>query len=277
MHAWQPKELVLTDTLHASSAQFLAATLDRQAVFREGDPLPHAWHWCYFLSAAKRSNLGYDGHAEKGDFLPPIELPRRMWGGSRFVFHAPLRIGETITRRSNVIAVKETTGKSGKLAFVTVKHDYLCAAGTTRLEEEHDIVYRGYDADKNPDRPIVAEMAPRVADVNETITPDPVLLFRYSALTFNGHRIHYDLRFCREEEGYRHLVVHGPLVATLLINLAADHSGGRSIRRFDFKAKSPLFSDAPFSIHGAREGDAMALWAANAQGGLAMQARATYS
>ncbi len=282
---WQPSELVVTDTLHVPSAQFLAATLDRSEHFAIGDVLPNAWHWCYFLSAAKRSALGYDGHVEKGDFLPPIALPRRMWGGSRFVFHAPLRLGETVQRRSNVVNVKETTGKSGKLAFVTVRHIYeICAEGTKtpqnpniRFEEEHDIVYRDVDADRNPDKNIITSPAQTDADFSHSIVPDPTLLFRYSALTFNGHRIHYDLPFCRDQEGYRNLVVHGPLVATLLINFAADHCGGRPMTAFEFKAKSPLFCDAAFSIHGKHEGDAIALWAANAEGGLAMEARAAFA
>ncbi len=276
MMTWQAKPLIVSDTLHLPAAQFLAATLDRSEQFSIGDALPPAWHWCYFLSAAHRSALGYDGHAEKGDFLPPIALPRRMWGGSRFQFHAPMRLGETITRVSNVINVKETTGKSGKLAFVTVKHEYVGANGVLRVEEEHDIVYRDYDDDRNPDRALPHLDAPNHADVVVSVVPDPVLLFRYSALTFNGHRIHYDLPFCREKEGYRHLVVHGPLLATMLINLASDQATGRTMTAFTFKAKSPLFCDESFNLHAKREGNAIALWATNASGGLAMEARAEF-
>jgi 3-methylfumaryl-CoA hydratase len=274
---WQAQERVVSDSINLQSAQFLALTLDRPEVFALGDVLPNAWHWVYFLEAASRSTLGYDGHAAKGEFLPPIDLPRRMWAGSRFQFTAPLRFGETIARRSVIERVEEKTGRTGRLAFVTVVHTFSGEDGQMRFVEAHDIVYREAEPHPDPHRPLITVPAPSDPTVSQIITPDPTLLFRYSALTFNGHRIHYDLPFCQEFEGYRHLVVHGPLIATLLINLASDHGQGRAMTAFSFKAKSPLFCDAPFSIHGKSDADAMQLWASNAEGGLAMEARASYS
>ncbi len=273
---WQNQERVTLDTIASAPAQFLAATLDRDEVFHVGDALPHGWHWCYHLEAAKRSVLGYDGHASKGEFLPPIDLPRRMWAGSRFEFGSPLRIGETITRRSNIIHVEEKMGKSGKLAFVTVRHRFFGANHDLRFTEEHDIVYRDVDSQRDPDKPIVAPAAPSGAEKSMSVSPDPVLLFRYSALTFNSHRIHYDLAFCRAQEGYRHLIVHGPLLATLLLNFANDYAAGQAMKSFTFKARSPLFCDANFALHLKKNGTETILWATNENGGLAMEAVATF-
>ncbi len=274
--SWQNQERITTDIISLAPAQFLCAALDRSEWFQPHDALPNGWHWCYHLEAARRSALGYDGHAAKGEFLPPIDLPRRMWAGSRFEFGAPLRFGDTITRRSNITHVEEKTGRSGKLAFVTVRHQYFGDGDDLRFTEEHDIVYRDIDAERNPDKPIAAPIAPSDGDKSHTVTPDSVLLFRYSALTFNSHRIHYDLAFCREQEGYRHLVVHGPLVATLLLNFANDEAAGRTMKSFMFKAKSPLFCDAAFTLHLKHKGDEIALWATNENGGLAMEARAQF-
>jgi 3-methylfumaryl-CoA hydratase len=273
---WQNHERETTDTITLSAAQFLCATLDRSESFAVGDALPNGWHWCYHLEAAKRGALGYDGHAAKGEFLPPIDLPRRMWAGSRFEFDAPLRFGERITRKSNITHVEEKVGKSGKLAFVTVAHQFLGENNELRFTEEHDIVYRDADANRDPDKPILTPLAPTDAEKTLTVTPDPVLLFRYSALTFNSHRIHYDLAFCREQEGYRHLIVHGPLIATLLMNCAIDNADGRAMKSFMFKAKSPLFCDAPFSLHLRKNGNDITLWATNENGGLAMEATARF-
>jgi 3-methylfumaryl-CoA hydratase len=273
---WQNQERVTTDLISIPPAQLLSATLDRSESFNAGDALPNGWHWCYHLEGAKRSALGYDGHAAKGEFLPPIDLPRRMWAGSRFEFGAPLRFGEKITRRSNIKHVEEKTGKSGKLAFVTVAHQFFGEENDLRFIEEHDIVYRDVDANRDPDKPVVAPTSPTNAEKSVTVTPDPVLLFRYSALTFNSHRIHYDLAFCREQEGYRNLIVHGPLIATLLMNFASDNAVGRKMKSFTFKAKSPLFCDAPFGLHLKKSGNETLLWATNENGGLAMEATAQF-
>ena len=210
----------------------------------EGDPLPLLWHWLYFWEVAPLSALGYDGHPAKGAFLPPVPLPRRMWAGSRLIFHAPLPIGARATKRSRIEKIEEKEGRSGKLAFVTVSHR-IEVDGTTCIEEEHDIVYRAPPAPGEVPR--AGQPAPVDAERRRVVEPSPVQLFRYSALTFNGHRIHYDRRFCIESEGYPGLVVHGPLLATLMVALAAE--GGRKIARFAFRALAPVFDTAPFSVN----------------------------
>jgi 3-methylfumaryl-CoA hydratase len=193
-----------------------------------------------------------------------------MWAGSRFEFHHPLRVGQEITRLSRIVSVQEKRGRSGALVFVVVRHEVSSPAGLA-LTEEHDIVYR--DLSKTADRASVEHEV--CATWERTIRPDDVLLFRYSALTFNGHRIHYDRRYCTETEGYPGLVVHGPLIATLLLDLLRRNMPDAVVTRFQFRAVSPLFDTAPFTVCGATEGDSVNLWAKQASGGLAMTASAS--
>ena len=251
----------------------LAATLDRDdPPPATGDPLPPLWHWLYFLPTARQSALGPDGHPARAGFLPPVPLPRRMWAGGRFVFHKPLRVDENITRVSTVRDVTVKQGRQGALCFVLVKHE-LSGANGLALEEEHDIVYRGMPA------PGESAPTPKPARTDgvwqRDIRPDDTMLFRYSALTFNSHRIHYDRRYVTETESYPGLIVHGPLIATLLIDLLRRNTD-RPVKTFRFRALSPLFDIAPFSVHGRPDGDAAALWARNAEGGLAMEAEAGF-
>ena len=265
------------ETLHAQVTRFpiaaLSATLDRDdAAPQAGDPLPPLWHWLYFLPTARQSILGPDGHPARGGFLPPVPLPRRMWAGGRFVFNQPLRVDEPITRVSTVKDVTIKHGRNGTLCFVLVKHEVSGQNGLA-LVEEHDIVYR--------DMPQPGEVpaAPGPVRTDDTwqrdIHPSDPMLFRYSALTFNSHRIHYDRRYVTETEGYPGLIVHGPLIATLLIDLLRRNTT-RPIASFRFRAVSPLFDIAPFSVHGAPDGSGgAALWARNAGGHLAMEAEAT--
>ena len=268
---WVGRTRTTVDRVDARTARFMQHTLDRPADLDDGDPLPPAWHWLYFIDSARLSETGRDGHPQRGDFLPPVTLPRRMWAGSRLTFHNPLRIGERISRVSEIVSINEKSGKSGALCFVTVSHNYL-RGDDLLLAEEHDIVYREDPAPgARPPRPPRAESD---ADVSRAITPSPLLLFRYSALTFNGHRIHYDIDYCRDIEGYPGLVFHGPLTATLLLDLLAGEVGPENIRHFRFRAISPLFADRDFSIHLKREPDRFRLWATNPDGGLAVSAEA---
>lgn len=251
----------------------LSATLDREdPPPRAGDELPPLWHWLYFLPAHRASDLADDGHAKLGGFLPPVPLPRRMWAGDRFEFLRPLRVGEPITRTSRVQDVKLKEGRRGPLVFVTVRHE-ISNAGGLAVAEEHDIAYRG---PARPEEPAAAPpAAPSEHAWHRTIQPDAVLLFRYSALTFNGHRIHYDRRWATEADGYPGLVVHGPLIATLLMDLLRRNLPQAHVARCSFRAVSPLFDTAPFTVCGRPEGNAVKLWAANAEGGLAMEATAS--
>lgn len=265
---WIGKTEKRVDTVAVGPIAALSATLDRDDPQpQRGDVLPPLWHWLFFLDRYRASELGPDGHARRGGLLPPIPLPRRMWAGSRFEFHHPLRIGDQMTRETRIIDIKEKTGRSGPLVFVGVRHEISNAAGLA-VTEEHDIVYR----DHGPGAPLQA--APADAVWERTIQADDVLLFRYSALTFNGHRIHYDRRYATEVEGYPGLVVHGPLIATLLMDLLRRHQPEANVTRFSFRAVSPLFDISPFVVCGKPEGKTIALWAKDAAGNLAMSAEA---
>jgi 3-methylfumaryl-CoA hydratase len=228
----------------------------------------------YFLPVHRHSELGEDGHAKLGGFLPPVPLPRRMWAGTRIEFHHPLRVGDTITRQSRIVNVEHKQGRTGSLVFVQVRHEISNAAGIA-LTDEHDIVYRDSPRPGDPPPPS-PPAAPADPAWERTIRPDDVLLFRYSALTFNGHRIHYDRRYATEVEGYPGLIVHGPLQATLLVDLLRRSLPQVDVKRFTFRAMSPLFDTAPFAVCGKPEADGrmVQLWAMNATGGLAMSATA---
>jgi 3-methylfumaryl-CoA hydratase len=266
-----------TDTVHARvnavTANALAATLDRPDRFDAGAALPPLWHWAYFWHAAPQSELGPDGHPQRGGFLPPVPLPRRMWAGGRLAFQQPLKVEGEATRGSQVKSVSAKHGATGPLVFVTVRHE-LTQAGAVCVTEEHDIVYREMP------QPGAAAPAPKMAPVEaaweRSIVPDPVLLFRYSALTFNGHRIHYDRSYVTEVEGYPGLIVHGPLIATLLLDLLQRNLPQARIASFSFRAVGPLFDIEPFTVCGSPDADGrtVRLWAKNARGELAMQAEA---
>jgi len=262
------------DIVTAAPLAGLIATLDRSddPAPLAGTALPPLAHWLYFLPQAMQHEIGVDGHPKRGGFLPPVPLPRRMWAGGRLQFAHPIRVGEAVTRRSTITRVDAKQGRSGALVFVTVQHEVLNADGVA-LTEEHDIVYRADpEAGALPPTPLPA---PTNEDFGRTITPDPVLLFRYSALTFNGHRIHYDRSYVTEVEGYPGLIVHGPLIATLLVDLLRRELPNAVLTQFDFKAASPLFDLHPFSVCGRREAEgSVLLWARNHLGELAMNARA---
>lgn len=253
----------------------LAAALDLEGVPGGSAALPPAWHWMFFNPVARRSELGPDGHPKRGNFLPDLGLPRRMWAGGRLIYHAPLPVGAEARRESEIVDVVSKTGRSGRLGFVTVRHRIVSGA-TLCIEEEQDLVFRETAVPGGPGAAPVS--APDGAQWSEPFTPDPVLLFRYSALTENGHRIHYDQPYARTEEGYRDLVVHGPLIATLLHGLAARCRCDAPLRRFTFRATAPLFVDRPFHLEAAAsEGDStLSLWARGQDGELAMQAEARF-
>jgi 3-methylfumaryl-CoA hydratase len=263
---WIGKTETRSDTVTAGQVAALSATLDREDPQPQpGDPLPPLWHWLFFLDRHRASELGPDGHARRGGLLPPIPLPRRMWAGSRFEFHHPLRVGDQMTRETRVVDIKEKSGRSGPLVFVVVRHEISNAAGLA-IGEEHDIVYRDHGSGTQP------QPAPAEAAWERTIQADDVLLFRYSALTFNAHRIHFDRRYATAVEGYSGLVVHGPLIATLLMDLLRRRQPAANVARFSFRAVSPLFDTAPFVVCGKPEGTTIQLWAKDAAGNLAMSA-----
>lgn len=272
---WIGREEERTDRILGSVVQAMAATLDYEHSPQIGEPLPPGWQWLFFNPVARRSALGSDGHPQRGGFLPPIELPRRMWAGSRINYVVDLPIGAQVTRRSQILKIETKAGKRGSLSFVTVRHLTSCE-GTLCISEEQDLVYR----EATPPNAAPAPASPRhdgVPEWSRTIEPDTTLLFRYSALTFNGHRIHYDQAYARDEEGYPSLVVHGPLTATLLQQFALEHGAGRPLARFDFRGVTPLFLGRAFQLEGRRTEDGtLALWARGPDGELAMSATAAF-
>ncbi|WP_137389589.1 FAS1-like dehydratase domain-containing protein [Rhodoligotrophos defluvii] len=266
----------LSGTILPERAAALAATLDLGPAPALGDALPPGWHWLYFNPFVARSRLGHDGHPKRGGFLPDVKLPRRMWAGGRLNYHAPLPVGAEAVKESEIANVVSKSGRAGDLVFVTVRHTISCE-GQPCISEEQDIVYREAPA---PDAPKPAPApAPEGAEWSEEVVPDTVLLFRYSALTSNGHRIHYDKPYAAGEEGYPDLVVHGPLIATLLQGFAVRCRSGARLETFDFRGQAPLFVDRPFRLEakaGERDGK-LKVWARGPEGELAMRAEATFA
>ena len=276
LREWVGRTQVMEDFAAPFPVRALTATLDeRDPDPRPGDVVPPLWHWLYFLETVPGSRIGPDGHAERGDFLPPVPLPRRMWAGSRFAFDGtPLRIGQDIRRVSRIKSVEPKTGSTGSMVFVTVEHTVSGPDGPAFVEE-HDIVYR--EAARPGEKPRPPKPAPTDATWTRALLADPVLLFRFSALTFNGHRIHYDQPYVTGTEGYPGLIVHGPLMGLLQIELARRSNPDRVPARFEFRALSPVFGGATLAVGARREGDGSVMtWVADGAGGLAQQGKTTF-
>ncbi len=272
LRKWVEKTETATDLITPTPMAALAATLDIESPCpKAGAPVPPLWHWLYFLEIRRQSELAADGHAKLGGFLPPVPLPRRMWAGGRIELKHPLRVGGTYTRTSRIADVQHKEGRTGTLVFVFVRHEIGNADGLA-LVEEQDLVYR--ENAKPGDPPAVPRPAPAGAVWEHVVHPDDVLLFRYSALTFNSHRIHYDRKFATEQEGYPGLVVHGPLIATLLLDLLRRRMPEAKVERFEFRSVCPLFDTEPFTLHGKPEadGETISLWATDKDNDLAMMA-----
>jgi 3-methylfumaryl-CoA hydratase len=252
---WVGRSQSVTDVLEPARSNALSVALGGEGGLEAGDALPLLHHWLYFWDVKPPAGLGADGHPAKGGFLPPVKLPRRMWAGGRLNFIKPLLLGSQVTRTSTITAVSEKSGRSGTLVFVAVRHELDAGEGVA-ISEEQDLVYREPAAGMMP-APVSAP-APATPWL-EQVNPDPVLLFRYSALTMNGHRIHYDRPYAMGEESYPALVVHGPLQATLLIQLAARNLGA-PITGFDFRGQQPAFDGAPLYVCGEPSADGANLW-----------------
>jgi 3-methylfumaryl-CoA hydratase len=271
---WIGRSESVSDVVTATPYAALSATLDRPPGRpAAGSVLPALWHWLYFLPLHRQSDIGPDGHAKRGGFMPPVPLPRRMWAGSQFEFHHPLRVGDAIVRKSTIHGVTEKSGRTGPLVFVKVRHE-ISRVGepAIAITEFHDIVYR--EAAKPGDAPPPSKPAPARQAWERHWVPDDVLLFRYSALTFNGHRIHYDRRYVTEVEGYPGLIVHGPLLATLMLDLLRHELPEATVARYEFRAMKPVFDIHSFSVCGEPEPDGRTfhLWVRDHEGALAMDA-----
>jgi len=273
MTDWVGNHTERTEIIHQQSLDGFAALMNEGVP--AGTVVPPGGHWMYFLPTDKQSRLAHDGHAFKGDFLPPVELPRRMWAGGRLIFHKPLNAGENATKSSTIKSVTPKEGRTGNLVFVTVEHQLTTDAGIC-ITEEHDIVFRDAPDTNAPVKE--PQKAPTDGEWDREFTPDPVILFRYSALTFNGHRIHYDREYCINEEGYPGLIVHGPLLGTLLMKLATEKMGGRELRQFSFRNFNPIFDIASFTLTGKAESkDRCSVWVVGPEGELAVSATAEFA
>ena len=271
LRTWIGREQVTEDSLCVFPARALGALLDHDERLSAGDALPAAWQWLYFLDTAKRSKVGKDGHPQKGELLPPIPLPRRMWAAGSLKVHQPLRLGRAASKKSRVRSVDCKTGKSGELVFVTLDHE-ISQEGGVCIDEEQTLVYRPMPTERPASVP--GEQASAVPQFSSAYRADSVDLFRYSALTFNAHRIHYDREYATGEEFYPGLVVHAPLLVTLLLNLLHLRVAGEHLTALHFRALRPTFDLSPVQLHGAREGRHVKLWTADAENFVGVSASA---
>ncbi|MEU5979938.1 MaoC family dehydratase N-terminal domain-containing protein [Streptomyces sp. NPDC047315] len=274
---WRPPPAEVSEHVTAGPAQALSALFDQpDAVCAPGDALPPLWHWLHLLDRPAQAGLGEDGHPHDGLFVPPLPERRRMFGGGRLTFHAPVRVGDLLTRRSEVARVRTRKGGSGWLLLVTVRH-LLLVDGAVRTTEEQDLVYK-QPAPPTPTgaRPAAPEPTASEAPWSYRLTPDPTLLFRFSALTYNAHRIHYDRDYATGVEGHPDLVVHGPLLALALLELPRRHAPHREVASFAFRSTAPLFAPHVFEVGGGPDGDGAALAAGVPGAAPAVTGRATF-
>jgi 3-methylfumaryl-CoA hydratase len=250
LKTWIGRNESVDDVATAAALAGLAALLDHTTPPWVENELPPLGHWLYFLPRARQSQMDSDGHPHRGGFLPPVPLPRRMWAGSRVSFELPIPVGASLQRRSTITDVTSKSGRSGSMVFVTVRHEIILG-DQCAIREEQDIVYREMPAPAADDQAAPRNnpvAAPASSQWTREFTAGPIELFRFSALTFNAHRIHYDRQYSRETEGYPGLVVHGPFVATLLMDHFLRHMPKVRIISFSFRAQRPLFDSAAFSL-----------------------------
>ncbi|MBV7551987.1 MaoC family dehydratase N-terminal domain-containing protein [Pseudomonas sp. PDM28] len=258
--AWIGRRQESQDRISFTLVKRIAATLDEPAP-RSGESLPPLWHWAFFQEPVTADELGPDGHPALGGFLPPAHNRNRMWAGSRLEFYQPLTVEADVTCVSTILNVEEKHGRTGSLLFVTVRHEYF-QDGKRALQDEQDIVYR----EPTPPKLSGTEAIPQ-GQWRDLVVPSPTLLFRYSAVTFNGHRIHYDWPYVTQTEGYPGLVVHGPLIATLNLRAFTKAHPNARLKRFTFRGVRPLISPQPFEVGGRLIDSGKAqLWAGNQDG-----------
>ncbi|HVX77832.1 MAG TPA: MaoC family dehydratase N-terminal domain-containing protein [Bradyrhizobium sp.] len=273
LRQWIGRSTEASDIVTAQLVKGLRATLFQEiGEPRLGDAAPFTTHWCLAQPVFPMSELGRDGHPARGGFLPPVPLPRRMWAGGELEFFDPLRVGDEAKRVSRIADVTMKAGSTGTLCFVSVAHEVTTPRGLA-IRERQDIVYREMSATSQaaPAKPAAPPAQHREAHVS-----DPVLLFRYSALTFNGHRIHYDRDYVTKVEGYPGLIFHGPLQASFLVEMAAKLSGGKPPKKFTYRGVQPLFEGSEFSINANRTDGGMELWIGNAEGQPTMKGTAVW-
>lgn len=271
LQEWVGREQTVEDAMNPFPARALAAALDVVHLPGAGDVLPPAWHWLYFLDTPSAVATSQDGHPTRGGFLPAVPLPRRMWAAGNLHVEALLQLGVSAHKQSTIKSVELKQGKAGALVFVVVEHalyqqDRLC------IREAQNIVYR--DMPTSASALPAGDLPTLSADWSTEITPDPVLLFRYSALTYNGHRIHYDRQYAIAQEFYPALVVHGPLLATLILDLVARQVPDARVAQFSFRAVRPTFDLGAIRVCGRRQGQQLTLWTTDHKGYVGMTATA---
>src|SRR4051794_36646799 len=276
LRQWIGRSEEATDTVTAQLVKGLRATLFQEVgAPKPGDAAPFTVHWCLAQPVFPMSMLGPDGHPTRGGFLPPVPLPRRMWAGGELEFVEPLRVGDEMTRKSRISDVTMKTGTTGALCFVSVQHEISSPRGVA-IRERQDIVYRDVAPAGQNVAPARPTAPPAAAKHRESHMAGEVLLFRYSALTFNGHRIHYDRDYVTKVEGYPGLIFHGPLQAAFIVELAAKLHGGRPPKKFSYRGLQPLFEGSEFSVNASDTDKGMELWTANSEGQPTMKGAATW-
>jgi 3-methylfumaryl-CoA hydratase len=273
---WQPENVRRDDDMAPDRAQQLADTLDITDTFNSGAALPPLWQWLYFLDWPTTAELGPDGHPSGGHFLPPIPHRRRMFAGGRMTQRAPLVLGKRATRTSSMCTTDVKRGRTGEMLIVTVRQEY-SQGGEIRVVEEQDLVYR---SESTPSASFTKALEPLTASTAEwslSPSPDPVLLFRFSALTANAHRIHYDESYTRQTEGYPALVVHGPLLAIYMCELVRSRAGARPLQSFQFRLRKPVFLGDPFGVQGSPSSDTVELVVVSGSGSVHACATATFA
>lgn len=269
------QKIVEHDEAIAAPLRGMIVTFDRdERAPGAGEPIAPGWHLTYFPEPSRLAELGADGLPLVRGVLPAMPLPRRMYAGARLTFHAPILVGDTLTRETEFSDVQLREGSTGALILATLTRRFLTPRGLALTDEQHT-VFREAVPPGAPSGVPKREAPPADTQWQRTIVPDPVSLFRYSALTFNPHRIHYDRGYAMGVEGYPGLVVHGPFAQQCLLDLLRDHVGAASIADFTMRARAPLFDVAPFTVVGRRAGATAELWAVTPEGTIAMQAVAT--
>lgn len=280
--AWIGKKETYQDICNDKPIAMMQAVLDQYG--QPMNELPLLFHWLYFLPVTNQSDLAEDGHPKKGNFLPPIPFPKRMWAGGRLKFHTPIRVDQQLRRESEIMKIEFKQGRSGDLYFVTVQHS-IYADDKLAIVEEHDIVYREANSNlkntastqtENKNVSEKSTLSPRSFSYKKSFPITTTTLFRYSALTFNGHKIHYDRKYCTEVEGYPGLVVHGPLLATLLLHVLTQEYPNKQVDSFEFRAVKPVFDFNEFYVCGDIQSDNGELWIEHIDGQTAMQASVNF-
>lgn len=273
---WIGRSYTQRDRLTPALLNRLRATLNSD---ENGDIAPQAIHWTLCTPQAATAQLGTDGHPLRSDspdsFMPPITLPRRMWASSKVAFIAPIRVEAEIERISTIVSISAKDGSTGRLVFVDVAHE-TCANGILSISETQTLVYREATGTKALPMPPVEEPDFSQWDFHNSLIPDETLLFRFSAITFNTHRIHYDMPYATGIEGYRGLVVHGPLMSSLLLDLVAQEFGHNQLKSFGFRALSPAFAGEPLHLVGRREENAVQLAALGGDGRICLSAEGLF-